>query len=60
MTTTNNQNETMIKHSSVIAMSNTITLLQRKLFNYLVGHAFVFLQSQEIHDIKISSLKNGL
>jgi len=41
-------------------MWNTISLLQRKLFNYLVGHAYIFLDTQEIHDIKISSLKENL
>ena len=55
-----NYNQTIYKNSSIIAISNNITLLQRKLFNFLVGHAFVFLEDQEIHDILISSLKNRL
>ena len=55
-----NYNQTIYKNSSIIAISNNITLLQRKLFNFLVGHAFVFLEDEEIHDISISSLKNRL
>jgi len=55
-----NYNQTIYKNSSIIAISNNITLLQRKLFNFLVGHAFVFLEDQEIHNISISSLKNRL
>ena len=53
-------NDFLYKHSSIIAISNNITLLQRKLFNFLVGHAYIYLQTQEIHDISISSLKNRL
>ena len=55
-----NYNQNIYKNSSIIAISNNITLLQRKLFNFLVGHAFIDLSHQEIHNISISSLKNRL
>ena len=58
--TDKNFSNNIYKNSSIIAISNNITLLQRKLFNFLVGHAFVYLQEQEIHNISISSLKNRL
>jgi hypothetical protein len=43
-----------------ITSTNNITLLQRKLFNFLVGHAFVYLDKQEVHEISINNLKNRL
>ena len=47
----------VIKHSSVIAMSNNdISLLQRKLFNFLVADAFVFLDEKEVFEVPISAL----
>ena len=52
--------ESFYKHSGTIAISNNITLLQRKLFNFLVGHAFIDLADQEIFTIALSDLKNRL
>jgi len=52
--------ESFYKHSGTIAISNNITLLQRKLFNFLVGHAFIDLAEQEIFTISLSALKNRL
>ena len=53
-------NDFLYKHSSIIAISNNITLLQRKLFNFLVGHAYIDLADKETHEISINSLKNRL
>ncbi|RLA82400.1 MAG: hypothetical protein DRG78_07335 [Epsilonproteobacteria bacterium] len=55
-----NYNQSIYKNSGIIAISNNITLLQRKLFNFLVGHAFVDIDTLEVHEISISSLKNRL
>ena len=55
-----NYNQSIYKNSGIIAISNNISLLQRKLFNFLVGHAFVDIQTLEVHEISISSLKNRL
>jgi len=52
--------ESIYKNSGTIAISNNITLLQRKLFNFLVGHAFVDLGDTEVFEISLSSLKNRL
>ena len=52
--------EAFYKNSCTIAISNNITLLQRKLFNFLVGHAFVDLGDTEIFEIPLSSLKARL
>jgi hypothetical protein len=53
-------NSSMYKNSWTIAISNNITLLQRKLFNFLVGHAYIDLAHKEIYEIPISGLKNRL
>ena len=52
--------EAFYKNSCTITISNNITLLQRKLFNFLVGHAFVDLGDTEIFEIPLSSLKARL
>ena len=55
-----NYTNNLYKNSSIIAISNNISLLQRKLFNFLVGHAFVDLESTDIYEIWVNSLKNRL
>ena len=55
-----NYSHSIYKNSGTIAISNNITLLQRKLFNFLVGHAYIDLIDKEIHEISINSLKNRL
>ena len=52
--------KSVIKHSSVIAISNQISLLQRKLFNYLVGHAYIDLGDKDIFEININALTANL
>ena len=66
MTTKNKQtkmdqyNESIYRNSGIIAISNNITLLQRKLFNFLVWHAYIDLADKETYEISINSLKNRL
>ena len=56
----NNKNDNLIKNSAIIAISNKITLLQRKLFNFLLANAYINLQKKESFEIKISDLKSKL
>ena len=53
-------NESIYKNSWTIAITNNITLLQRKLFNFLVWHAYIDLANKETYEISINSLKNRL
>ncbi|WP_455756433.1 hypothetical protein [Sulfurimonas sp.] len=52
--------QSVIKHSSVIAISNQISLLQRKLFNYFVAHAYIDLGEKDIFEIPINALTSNL
>lgn len=54
-----NQKE-VIKHSSTIAISNTISLLERKLFNHLLANAYNFLKEKELFSIALADLKKRL
>lgn len=57
---TNLKNDNLIKNSAIIAISNKITLLQRKLFNFLIAHSYIYLNEKESFEIKISDLKYRL
>lgn len=50
-------NDNLIKNSAVIAISNKISLLQRKLFNFLISHAYIFLKEQDTFEIGLNDLK---
>lgn len=54
---TNIKIDNLIKNSAIIAISNKITLLQRKLFNFLIAHAYLDLDQKESFEINISDLK---
>lgn len=56
----NIKNDNLIKNSAIIAISNKISLLQRKLFNFFIAHAYINLDKQESFDINISDLKSRL
>ena len=57
---TNIKIDNLIKNSAIIAISNKITLLQRKLFNFFIAHAYIDLDKQETYEIKVSDLKERL
>jgi len=57
---TNIKNDNLIKNSAIIAISNKISLLQRKLFNFFIAHAYIHLDKQESFDINIADLKSRL
>ncbi|MFC4161822.1 replication initiation protein [Chitinimonas lacunae] len=48
------------KHSDVIQISNSISFLQRKIYNVLLKHAYPDLATQRIHRMKMSKLKEML
>lgn len=48
--------DNLIKSSAVIAMSNKISLLQRKIFNFLIAHAYSDLESKESYQMDIKHL----
>ena len=48
--------DNLIKSSAVIAISNKISLLQRKIFNFLIAHAYSDLQAKESYQIDIRQL----
>lgn len=48
---------TLIKHSAAIHISNSLTLIQRKLFNLLLQNAYPDLLTQETHQIPIPEIK---
>lgn len=50
-------NDNLIKNSAIIAISNKISLLQRKLFNYLIANAYIFLKEKDTFEIGINDLK---
>lgn len=53
-------NDNLIKNSAVIAISNKISLLQRKVFNFLIANAYLFLDKKESFEIDIIELKSKL
>jgi len=57
---TNIKIDNFIKNSAIIAISNKITLLQRKLFNFFIAHAYSDLDKQETFEINLSDLKTRL
>jgi len=50
-------NDNLIKNSAVVAISNKISLLQRKIFNFLIAVAYVDLDKQESFTIEMKYLK---
>jgi len=50
-------NDNLIKNSAVVAISNKISLLQRKIFNFLIAFAYVDLQIKESFSVDIKYLK---
>jgi len=50
--------DNLIKNSAVIAISNKISLLQRKIFNFLIAHAYNDLEKQESFCMDIAYLKS--
>lgn len=65
-----NKNELeLVKHSSIIAISNTLSLFERKLYNTLLANAYIMLHNEKnwkivdfstIFEIKISELKSKI
>lgn len=53
-----NQNNELKKHVAIIHCMNTLSLLQRKISNALLYHAYPELQTQEEHEISIKQLCN--
>ncbi len=53
----NTINDNLIKNSAVVAISNKISLLQRKIFNFLIAFAYVNLQTKESFTVDIKYLK---
>jgi len=51
---------TLIKHSAAIHISNSLTLIQRKLFNVLLQRAYPTLLSEETHAVPLAELKAQL
>jgi len=50
-------NDNLIKNSAVVAISNKISLLQRKLFNFLIAFAYIDLKEKESFTIELHYLK---
>ena len=50
-------NDKLIKNSAVVAISNTISLLQRKILNFLIAFAYIDLKEQESFTIELKYLK---
>lgn len=50
----------LIKHSAAIQISNTLTLLQRKISNVCLMRAYPRLMRDEVHRIPLSELKAAL
>ena len=48
--------DNLIKNSAVIAISNKISLLQRKIFNFLIAQAYANLEKEESYQIDIKHL----
>ena len=53
----NTLNDNLIKNSAVVAISNKISLLQRKIFNFLIAFAYVDLDKQESYTTDMKYLK---
>ncbi len=53
----NTINDNLIKNSAVVAISNKISLLQRKIFNFLIAFAYSDLDIEEKFTIDIKYLK---
>lgn len=53
----NTINDNLIKNSAVVAISNKISLLQRKIFNFLIAFAYVDLNKQESFTTDMKYLK---
>lgn len=53
-------NDNLIKNSAIIAISNKISLLQRKLFNFLIAHAYIYLNEKDSFEINLNDLKTRL
>jgi len=53
----NTLNDNLIKNSAVVAISNKISLLQRKIFNFLIAFAYGDLNTKESFSIDIKYLK---
>ena len=54
------KNSSIIKHSAAIHIQNNITLLQRKVWNVLLFHAYDDLPLQELYHIPVKDLKKLL
>ena len=50
----------VIKHSAAIQISSNITLLQRRAWNVLLGHAYDELPTQATHSIRVAELMRRL
>jgi K+-sensing histidine kinase KdpD len=56
----------LIKHSSLIAISNTLSLFERKLYNTLLANALKYRENEakidfsNLFEIKISELKSKI
>lgn len=51
------KNDNLIKNSAVVAISNKISLLQRKIFNFLIAFAYIDLKQSESYTIDLTYLK---
>lgn len=50
-------NDKLIKNSAIVAISNKISLLQRKILNFLIAFAYIDLREKESFTIELTYLK---
>jgi len=50
-------NDNLIKNSAIVAISNSISLLQRKILNFLIALAYIDLKTKESFTIELNYLK---
>ena len=50
-------NDKLIKNSAIVAISNKISLLQRKILNFLIAFAYSDLKEKESFTIEMKYLK---
>ncbi len=50
-------NDKLIKNSAIVAISNKISLLQRKILNFLIAFAYIDLKEKESFTIELKYLK---
>lgn len=51
------EENTLLKHSGTIHISNDLTLIERKIYNILLKHAFNLIDKPVKHQIRLDNLK---